>query len=192
MSIRIHAFPPSPRAFKVLCLANHLGIDYQLVFLDMLQGAHRGPDFAAINPNMRMPVLEEDGFCLWESNAILQYLASKEPESGVLPLDERDRADVSRWQFWDSAHWDPACAEPVSTNRFSRAICSASIASARCGQGPKPPFIKPPRLFSSSSAVPPSLGVSVKVSAPSTPRPWNGPSGPRRRSWLPGLTLTTR
>jgi glutathione S-transferase len=57
-----------------------------------------------------MPVLEEDGFCLWESNAIIQYLATKKPELGLLPKDERARADVSRWQFWESAHWDSACA----------------------------------------------------------------------------------
>src|SRR5262245_62943034 len=56
-----------------------------------------------------MPVLEEDGFVLWESNAILQYLAAKKPESGLLPTDARGRADVTRWQFWDMAHWDSAC-----------------------------------------------------------------------------------
>ena len=57
-----------------------------------------------------MPVLEEDGFVLWESNAILQYLADKKPASGLLPADPRGRADVTRWQCWDLANWDPACA----------------------------------------------------------------------------------
>jgi glutathione S-transferase len=47
---------------------------------------------------------------LWESNAIAQYLATKKPESGLLPSDERGRADISRWQFWESTAWDPACA----------------------------------------------------------------------------------
>ena len=47
---------------------------------------------------------------LWESSAILQYLALKKPEAGLLPIDERGRLDVTRWQFWDVAHWDPACA----------------------------------------------------------------------------------
>src|SRR5262249_51869281 len=57
----------------------------------------------------KMPVLEDDGFVLWESNAILQYLAAMKPESGLLPSDAKHRADVNRWQFWESAHWDPAC-----------------------------------------------------------------------------------
>jgi glutathione S-transferase len=47
---------------------------------------------------------------LWESNAILQYLAAKKPESGMLPTDARGRADIARWLCWDLAHWDPACA----------------------------------------------------------------------------------
>jgi glutathione S-transferase len=47
---------------------------------------------------------------LWESSAIAQYLAAKKPDSGLLPQDERRRLDVMRWQFWEHAHWDPACA----------------------------------------------------------------------------------
>ena len=46
---------------------------------------------------------------LRESDAIIQYLASKRPERGLLPSDPRGRADVARWQFWQNAHWDPAC-----------------------------------------------------------------------------------
>ncbi len=56
-----------------------------------------------------MPVLKDGAYVLWESNAILQYLAGKKPESGLLPADERGRLDVTRWQFWDLAHWDPSC-----------------------------------------------------------------------------------
>jgi len=110
MTLKIHAFPASPRAFKVLSFATHIGIDYELVVVDLTKGAQRSPEFTALNLNQRMPVLEEDGFCLWESNAIVQYLATKKMELGLLPKDERARADVSRWQFWESAHWDSACA----------------------------------------------------------------------------------
>ena len=59
---------------------------------------------------MRMPTLKDGDFVMWESNAINQYLASQKPESGLLPTDEKARLDVTRWQFWDLAHWDPACA----------------------------------------------------------------------------------
>jgi len=110
MSLKIHAFPASPRAFKVLSFANHIGIPYEFVLVDLTKGAQRTPEFTALNINQRMPVLEEDGWSLWESNAIVQYLATKKPELGLLPLDERARADVSKWMFWESAHWDQACA----------------------------------------------------------------------------------
>jgi glutathione S-transferase len=46
-------------------------------------------------------------FELTESRAIMRYLASKKPESGLLPRDERARADVARWQFWDASHFSP-------------------------------------------------------------------------------------
>ena len=110
MRLKIHAFPASPRGFKALCFANHIGIDYEFVLCDLTKGAQRSPEFTALNLNQRMPVLEEEGWSLWESNAILQYLATKKPDAGMLPEDARGRADVSRWMFWESAHWDQACA----------------------------------------------------------------------------------
>jgi len=97
--IKLHVAPPSPRAFKVLAVARHLGLDFELCPVDLLNGAHLRPEVAALNPNRRMPVLEDDGFVLWESNAITQYLASRKPERGLLPTDPRKCADVSRWQF---------------------------------------------------------------------------------------------
>src|SRR5881398_3128572 len=84
----LYVFPPSPRAFKVMALANHLGIE----------------------PTLHMLDLNEGDYVLWESNAILQYLAAKRPEIGLLPADEKARLDVTRWQFWDLGHWDPTCA----------------------------------------------------------------------------------
>jgi glutathione S-transferase len=110
MTIELYVFPPSPRAFKVLAVANHLGLDYELRFLDLPKGTHKTPQYAALNPNVRMPTLKDGDYVLWESNAIGQYLAGKKPDAGLLPRDERARLDVTRWQFWDLAHWDPTCA----------------------------------------------------------------------------------
>jgi glutathione S-transferase len=110
MSIELYVFPPSPRSFKVMVVANHLGLDYALRLVDLRSGEQRTPQYAALNPNMLMPTLKDGDYVLWESNAILQYLASKRPDSGLVPNDERARLDVLRWQFWDMAHWDAACA----------------------------------------------------------------------------------
>jgi glutathione S-transferase len=105
----LYVFPPSPRAFKVMVLANHLAIEPSLHVVDLVKGEQKSPQYAALNPNMRMPTLRDGDYVLWESNAILQYLAAKRPESGLLPAEEKGRLDVTRWQFWDLAHWDPAC-----------------------------------------------------------------------------------
>jgi glutathione S-transferase len=110
MTIELYVFPRSPRSFKVMAAANHLGIDHALRVLNAVQGEHRAPEYAALNPNMRAPAMKDGDVVLWEANAILQYLAALKPDAGLLPADERARLDVTRWQFWDLAHWDPACA----------------------------------------------------------------------------------
>src|SRR5207248_3327124 len=81
----------------------------RLEFVDLRKGDPRSPEFAALNPNMRMPVLKDGNYVLWESSAIAQYLALRRPDAGLFPAEERARLDIARWQFWDHAHWDPAC-----------------------------------------------------------------------------------
>ncbi len=110
MTIKLHVFPLSPRAFKVLFAAHHLGIEYEMAFVDFAKQDQKTPGFTTLNPNQRMPVLEDDGFILWESNAVVQYLASLRPQSGLLPADLKTRMTAVKWQFWETAHFDPACA----------------------------------------------------------------------------------
>ena len=110
MSLKIYAFPLSPRSFKVLWAANHLGVDYELRVVDFTKNGQRAPEFVALNPNAKAPVIDDGGYVLWESNAIVEYLASLKPQSGVLPQETRAQLAVRKWLFWESAHWDPACA----------------------------------------------------------------------------------
>ena len=110
MTLTLHVFPLSPRAFKVMVVADYLGLDHELRYCDLTKREHKRPSFLTLNPNGKMPVLEEDGFALWEADAILEYLASKKPEAGLMPQDARGRADVLRWLLWDMAHWDSTCA----------------------------------------------------------------------------------
>lgn len=107
--MKIHAFPLSPRSFKVLFVANHLRLDYQFCFCDLTKGAQKQTAYTAVNLNQKAPALEDGDFTLWESNAIVQYLASKKPGE-LSPLDDRGRCDVLRWQFWESTTWDAALA----------------------------------------------------------------------------------
>ena len=116
MLLKLYVFPPSPRSFKVLAAASFLDLEHETCVVDLGKGEQRRPDYAGINPNRKVPVLEENGFHLWEANAILQYLTGKRPDSGLLPQDPARRAQVAQWQFWDLAHWEPAIA-PVLLER---------------------------------------------------------------------------
>lgn len=109
MSLKLYAFPPSPRAFKVLFTAHQLGIPYEFHLVDLAKGDQRAPAFLARNPNGRMPVLDDDGFVLWESNAIVEYLASK-AGGAWLPRDAKERLALTKWLYWEANHWDPTCA----------------------------------------------------------------------------------
>jgi glutathione S-transferase len=107
--MKLYAFPPSPRARKVMAVAAHLSVPYELQMVDLTKGEQKKPEYLKLNPNGKMPTLVDGDFVLWESNAIVQYLASKKG-NGLWSSDERTRHDISRWLFWDMAHWDPACA----------------------------------------------------------------------------------
>lgn len=98
----------SPNVRRVRLTAAVLGIELEEKSLDFAKGEHKSPEYLALNANGAIPTLVDGDFVLSESRAIMQYLAAKKPESGLVPRDERDRADVTRWQFWDSSHWSPA------------------------------------------------------------------------------------
>jgi glutathione S-transferase len=87
--------------------AAHLGQPVELVVVDLVKGEQHAPEFLKLNPNHRVPVLEDDGFVLWESYAIMQYLADKTPRQTVYPTEARARADVNRWLFWCAQHFMP-------------------------------------------------------------------------------------
>jgi glutathione S-transferase len=106
--MRLYYSPVSSNSRRALLAAVHLGADLDLTRVDLRNGAQRTPDFLAKNPNGKVPVLEDDGFFLWESNAIMQYLADRTPGQTVYPTDVRARADVNRWLFWSAHHFAPA------------------------------------------------------------------------------------
>ena len=131
--MRLYLFAPSSRALGVVALKNHLAIDCELRPIDLGRGDQRAPGYVALNPNRKMPTLEDDGFVLWEANAILFYLASKRPERGLWPADLRGQADVLRWLAWESAHWDAESCGMVTFEKNSKLVLGLGV--------PDPAFI---------------------------------------------------
>ncbi len=111
--MKLYGFPASPNTWKVRALAAQLKMPLEFELVDLLKGAQQTPAFLAINPTGRTPVLVDGDFKLWESNAILQYLASKSP-TPLYPSDAKGRADVSRWQCWELAHWGAQACQPLT------------------------------------------------------------------------------
>jgi glutathione S-transferase len=108
MEIKLYDGQRSPNARKVRLLCAELGINVDKVAPDFRKGELRTPEFLALNPNGKIPVIEDDGFVIWESGAILKYLAKKRPEAGLIPLDPKGLAKLDQWMFWWSAHVEPA------------------------------------------------------------------------------------
>lgn len=127
--MKLYGFPPSPNTWKVRALAAHLSIPLELEVVDLAKGGSRTPGFLALNPTGRTPVLVDSAFTLWESNAIMQYLAGQTANS-LWPDDVRKRADIMRWQSWQLAHWGSKACEPMIFERLVKAVLNMGPADA--------------------------------------------------------------
>jgi glutathione S-transferase len=93
---------------KVILCLEELGIAYQRVDAGMEFGIVQTPQYQALNPNSRVPTIEEDGFVLWESNVIVRYLCAKYSDGGMWPANLRARADADRWMDWQQTTFNPS------------------------------------------------------------------------------------
>ncbi len=86
---------------KVLWCAEELGLAYQRIDAGGAFGVVDDPSYRAMNPNGRVPLIEDDGFVLWESNAIVRYLVARHGQGTPWwPDDPRQRASADRWMDW--------------------------------------------------------------------------------------------
>jgi len=103
--VTLYDYLPSGNGYKIRLLLSQLGVRFRLVEKDIMKGETRTPDFLAINPNGRIPVLElEDGRRLAESDAILFYLAEG---TRFLPEERLARAEVLQWMFFEQYSHEP-------------------------------------------------------------------------------------
>lgn len=85
---------------KALWAAEELGLAYQRIDAGMQFGVVDTPEYRRLNPNGLVPTIEDDGFVLWESHAIVRYLAAKYGAGALWPEDPRQRAEADRWMDW--------------------------------------------------------------------------------------------
>jgi glutathione S-transferase len=116
--MKLYQYGWSPNCQKVVALAHEASVPLEIVDVDIFKGQGRSPEMLARNPNGKVPILEDDDFVLWESNAMLGYIAAKADRSDLAPSNPRERADVDRWLSWQTAHFGP----PIQRVAFQRIL----------------------------------------------------------------------
>jgi glutathione S-transferase len=143
--MKIHGFPPSPNTWKCRAVAAHLGLPLELDVVDITKGANRQPAYLKLNPTGRTPTLVDGDFVIWESNAIMQYLAGRS-KNALWPDDAAKRADIMRWQSYQIAHWSKVC-EPILFEGLVKQILglgppdTAAIAAAEAALAKEGPVL---------------------------------------------------
>ncbi|MGB3042248.1 MAG: glutathione S-transferase family protein [Xanthobacteraceae bacterium] len=117
--MRLYYHPVSSNSRRVLLTAILLDVKIDLAVIDLLKGEHKTADYLLINPNGKVPLLDDGDFRLWESHAIIQYLADKRGDNSLYPGSVQARADVNRWLFWSAYHFTPAVGF-ISRERVSK------------------------------------------------------------------------
>ncbi|HUP30110.1 MAG TPA: glutathione S-transferase [Usitatibacter sp.] len=108
MGLRIWGRLSSVNVQKVVWCADELALHYQRIDAGGQFGVVSTPEFLAMNPNGLVPVIDDDGFVMTESNAIVRYLAARHGAGTLWPTDPHRRADVDRWMEWGSTEFTPA------------------------------------------------------------------------------------
>src|SRR5215470_13916452 len=117
MALRIYGVARS-RAFRTLWMAKELGLDYEHLKVDFATGDTRTPTHLALNPNGHVPVIDDDGFVLWESMAINLYLAKKYSAGALYPTRLEDEARAWQWSLWGMTEVE----RPLLTTMMNRAV----------------------------------------------------------------------
>ena len=122
--LRILGRKTSSNVQKVLWLCGELNLEFEREDIGGPFGGNREPGYLALNPNGRVPTVVDGDLVLWESNAILRYLAGREGATHLLPADPRARAEVERWMDWDTStatpHMAPVYRQVIKTPESER------------------------------------------------------------------------
>jgi len=105
--MKLHGFAMSPNTRRARVMLEECGEAYDFVDVDLMTAQHRAEPYRALNPTMRVPTLVDGDFALWESNAILEYLAAKHPETKLGPTTPRETGEIAQWTFMNAAHLAP-------------------------------------------------------------------------------------
>jgi len=133
--MKLYYHPFSANARRVTMTAEILGSPVEKVLVDLMKGAHKAPDYLAINPNGKVPALVDGDLKLWESHAIMVHLSEQSLNQTIWPTDSRIRTEVLRWMFWSASHWTPTIGVMLYENVLKANFEKAPPDAARIAKG---------------------------------------------------------
>ena len=116
--LKLYDNPLSGNSYKSRLLLNHLGVEYERINVDIFKGEQNDPKFAALNPNKKIPVLVDEDFVIWESNALLFYIGKKYSPNPYYPEDPRTHGLAAQWLLYGKTTIDPNLAMARYLTRF--------------------------------------------------------------------------
>lgn len=115
--MKLYTHPISTPALGVLMTANALGLEYEPHVVNLQTGEQQSPEYLAMNPHGKVPVMDDDGFILSESGAIMRYMARKE-KSDLYASGLQERANIEKWMDFSAHH----VRAPMSRIQFNRLV----------------------------------------------------------------------
>lgn len=133
--MKLYYFAPSHHSRRVLAVINQLGLEVVLDHRDLTKGEHKTPEIEALNPNGFLPILTDGDLRLYESNAIMQYLANQQAETDLYPREAAARALVDQWLSWQMCHFGPATTIFVFENMVKQLIGGGPADPVKIAEG---------------------------------------------------------
>lgn len=117
--MKLYGHPWSNAARRVQILCEECGIPYTYQTVDLMKGEQYKPEYQVINPNSKVPVMDDDGFVLWESQAIMRYLADKHKAHDWYPAEPKTRARIEQWLDWNQTRLGQEAARIMFNTHFA-------------------------------------------------------------------------
>lgn len=117
--IKLYGIPLSNNVNKVRYCLNYLKLPFELIPINPMQGENQKPEFLSLSPTAKIPAMEIDGLKLFESNAIIRYLAKRE-KSAIYPQDAKKAAIVDAWLDYASIHVSNALGRIIANRVFAQ------------------------------------------------------------------------
>jgi glutathione S-transferase len=135
----LHGFAMSPNTRRAWLALEEHGAVYRVVPVDLMSGEQKSPAYLTLNPTGRVPALVDGEFVLWESNAILEYVAALHPAKRLGGTSPRDTGELARWMYMNAAHLSPNVARIFAhtirlpeDQRLPRLVTEARAEVDRC------------------------------------------------------------